>query len=289
VKGKDLQLAYELDSGVLEGKVATVAAELYRPEIEPELVWLADEEEDEGGKVAVIEGVKGRRVDRGKLKGEILSRVGQLEKLRLEVPIKEEGVSLSEKEKAAAVVRAETWGNKQLVVKANVDGDKEGKVVGGGGGDGLSWTWEKGDIWRLWDWQEGWDEKKVMARLEELAAQVDRPAENALFQFDSRFGRVSEFQPGVRGWEIDREKSVGLIVEAGKGLEEGEEEEVEVELVGVETEPEVETGGANDLGIEELLGQGRSRFAHSIASRIHNIAVASGKLNGILVKPGETF
>lgn len=43
------------------------------------------------------------------------------------------------------------------------------------------------------------------------------------------------------------------------------------------------------LGIETLIGTGRSAFAGSPVNRIHNIGVGVSKFNGVLIKPGEEF
>ncbi len=43
------------------------------------------------------------------------------------------------------------------------------------------------------------------------------------------------------------------------------------------------------LGIETLIGTGRSAFAGSPPNRIHNINVGMSKYNGLLIPPGETF
>ena len=53
--------------------------------------------------------------------------------------------------------------------------------------------------------------------------------------------------------------------------------------------PTIKTEETNILGIEERIGRGYSEFAHSIAGRIHNVVLTAAKINGILVKPGETF
>ena len=45
----------------------------------------------------------------------------------------------------------------------------------------------------------------------------------------------------------------------------------------------------NTYGIKELVGVGYSRFEGSHAERIHNIRTGSEKLNGMIIKPGETF
>ena len=54
-------------------------------------------------------------------------------------------------------------------------------------------------------------------------------------------------------------------------------------------EPEIKTSDTNRLGIVDLIGQGESYFRHSITSRIHNIDLASSRLDGVLIAPGEIF
>jgi vancomycin resistance protein YoaR len=53
--------------------------------------------------------------------------------------------------------------------------------------------------------------------------------------------------------------------------------------------PTVTTDKANTFGVKELISSGYSEFAGSATGRIHNIALAAGRLNGVLIKPGETF
>ncbi len=57
----------------------------------------------------------------------------------------------------------------------------------------------------------------------------------------------------------------------------------------VKSQAEISTGDANSLGIKEIVGQGTSLFYGSINERIHNLQLASLKLNGILIAPGEVF
>ncbi len=53
--------------------------------------------------------------------------------------------------------------------------------------------------------------------------------------------------------------------------------------------PSVTTEKANNFGIVEIIGQGTSTFYHSIPNRIHNVSLASSRINGVLVAPGEEF
>jgi vancomycin resistance protein YoaR len=55
------------------------------------------------------------------------------------------------------------------------------------------------------------------------------------------------------------------------------------------TLPDITTDQVNNFGIKQLIGRGTSTFYHSIPGRVHNVALASSRLNGTLVKPGETF
>ncbi|HVT01288.1 MAG TPA: VanW family protein [Patescibacteria group bacterium] len=53
--------------------------------------------------------------------------------------------------------------------------------------------------------------------------------------------------------------------------------------------PDTTTEEANNLGIVEPIGVGTSTFYHSIPGRVHNVALATSKINGALVAPGEEF
>lgn len=55
------------------------------------------------------------------------------------------------------------------------------------------------------------------------------------------------------------------------------------------TYPETSTGELNDLGINELIGQGSSNYYGSPVNRRHNIKTGADSLNGLLIKPGEEF
>ena len=54
-------------------------------------------------------------------------------------------------------------------------------------------------------------------------------------------------------------------------------------------QPKIKLTDINNLGVKELIAQGSSKFAGSHEERVHNIVTGSSKLNGIIIKPGETF
>ena len=55
------------------------------------------------------------------------------------------------------------------------------------------------------------------------------------------------------------------------------------------TEPEITDDKISSLQIVELVGQAETNFVGSPANRIHNIQIGADALNGILLKPDETF
>jgi vancomycin resistance protein YoaR len=119
-----------------------------------------------------------------------------------------------------------------------------------------------------------------------LASAINRPPQNAAFQFSE--GKVLEFRPAKDGQSLDQKKTVDLIAQNLKKIE-GGEKEITLTLPIITTPPAVKTADVNNLGIKELVGKGISYFRGSISSRIHNIQLASSRMNGILIPPGETF
>lgn len=61
------------------------------------------------------------------------------------------------------------------------------------------------------------------------------------------------------------------------------------ELLITSQEPAITLAKTNQLGINELIGYGESYYAHSIASRIHNVKITSDRLNYAVVAPGQEF
>lgn len=111
---------------------------------------------------------------------------------------------------------------------------------------------------------------------------------DALFTFQN--GRVSAFKPSSDGQEIDIEKVKKALSAKLPSITLSEKPQtVSIPLALKTLKPEVTTDKVNNLGIKELIGTGTSLFQGSILNRVHNVTLASTRLNGVLVKPGETF
>jgi vancomycin resistance protein YoaR len=114
----------------------------------------------------------------------------------------------------------------------------------------------------------------------QLAAFEQEP-KNAEFEFDGK--KVLKFQPHVFGVQIDWEALANNLF-ASLSTKENT-----VVVATKDAEPKIKIGDLNELGLNELIGTGRSEFAGSPKNRIHNITTGMNSLKNILIAPGETF
>lgn len=132
------------------------------------------------------------------------------------------------------------------------------------------------------------DSEKLKISLAPVISNVDKTPVDALFQFSG--GRVTAFRPSSNGQAVD-------VPQAEKNILDKAPEILASQKVGLITvplpvrtiEPEITTDKVNNLGIKEQIGFGTSLFQHSIPERIFNVTLASSRVNGVLVPPGETF
>ncbi|GAG85302.1 unnamed protein product, partial [marine sediment metagenome] len=121
----------------------------------------------------------------------------------------------------------------------------------------------------------------VREYVNQLAAQLDRPAQNAELAFSG--GRVVIVTPSQSGFEIDQ----GNLIEKLTELITNPRPIVKTKAK--RYPPTIHEGNTKELGIKELIGRGESTFYGSSNKRVHNIRTGGQKINGFLVAPGETF
>lgn len=132
-----------------------------------------------------------------------------------------------------------------------------------------------------------WKTGVVNDVLGSLSEQIDIPAEDALFRFAN--GKVTEFKPSKDGRKLNIEATKLQLQNAFNTAAQTGQQRITI-LLPVETvHPLIVTSSVNSFGIRELIGSGYSEFAGSIPGRIHNVALAASRMNGVLIKPGETF
>lgn len=125
------------------------------------------------------------------------------------------------------------------------------------------------------------DQEKIKEYLKsEIAPEVDEAI--ILPRFEIKDGRVSSWQSGQNGKEVDLEATARLIADK---LLNGQNEAslITKEISGQDIKLD------NNLQIKELLGTGHSNFSGSPVNRRKNIKTGADALHGILVKPDEEF
>jgi len=128
------------------------------------------------------------------------------------------------------------------------------------------------------------DREALAADLADLAGQVKVDPVNARFVFNDDTRELDMIEPSVDGRELDIDATLAGIETAIEGG--GHRAPIVVK----ETPPEFRAGlRAADLGIAENVVTAQTFFAGSSEARVQNISVASSKLHGIIVKPGDVF
>lgn len=133
-----------------------------------------------------------------------------------------------------------------------------------------------------------YSEEILEKNIEPLSKKVFVGPIDALFTFQN--GRVLAFRPSSEGQEIDMEELKSKVNSKILNVILSEKPQViKIDIPIRVLKPKITTDEVNTLGIKEIIGTGTSLFQGSIPNRIFNITLASTRLNGILVAPGETF
>lgn len=128
---------------------------------------------------------------------------------------------------------------------------------------------------------------KINNYIAELGSTFKKEPTDAVFKMEN--DKVIEFIPAQNGIEIKIDELTNLIINDLNKLINSEDISAGITIPVTTTEPKIKTKDTNDLGIEELLGQGTSTFNHSSATRNINVKKGASIVNNILVAPGGTF
>lgn len=274
-KGCDLALDFSLNQNALNQQLAAIADQIFIPTIEPTI-----EIKNWGGqkKIVVQPGQAGQQLDKRQLLAQINHTLAYQNSKLIKLPLVQTSSELSKQQIAATKARAENLLNKKLNLVHQAPEQSQAQT----------WSINDEELISFLDFSGGYKQDQVSQWVKVLSQSINRPAQDALFQFLPGSQRVIEFKPARKGQALAEEKAVELIIQALAKLEAGKNEvtsQLPVNLI----DPQIKTADANSLGIHELIGQGISYYAHSIPDRAHNLTLAASKFNGILIPPGEIF
>ncbi|MBU1292103.1 VanW family protein [Patescibacteria group bacterium] len=127
------------------------------------------------------------------------------------------------------------------------------------------------------------DFQKVKKYLDKVALNVDQPMTNA--QLETQDNKAILFIPDQPGFEVKRDLTFDNLV---KNLLSNPPIKT-TPIIADKALPKIRLRQTNQLGIQDIIGQGVSNFTGSPANRKHNIKTAVAKLNGYILSPNEEF
>ncbi len=132
-----------------------------------------------------------------------------------------------------------------------------------------------------------WNTEEFNAVVESLRPVINIPVQDALFTFEN--GKVSAFKVSRDGRDLDTQELNRRFEQAIHTALQKQSQEITILIPTQTVKPTITTDKVNSFGIKEKIGSGFSMFSGSIPGRIHNVALGSSRLNGIIIPPGETF
>jgi len=109
---------------------------------------------------------------------------------------------------------------------------------------------------------------------------------NATFQFENN--KVIAFEQEMDGLFVDKQvtkSKINTLIQEWLDNKQNNSVHVVTQVL----KPTITLSQTNTFGIEELIGEGRSDYTHSIPEREHNVLLGTSKLNGILIPKRATF
>lgn len=260
-KPRTIDLPINYDSDALDGMISKVVARINQEGVAAKIVV------NSTGEIKIEPGSDGLVVDEEVLRKTILTNLILPGNHSVEIPTKVESAAIDSTRVNEALAIANRWKGKTMRIFRN----------------DYSYSLPTEAIFKLIGLaKEAVNTNEIDRILGIIKSNIETEARNAVFNIDQ--DKVVEFSPEVTGVKVDevrfREKLTKMVTNS---------ESSELEIPIIVTEPKIRAGDINNLGIKTLIGVGTSLFHNSIPNRIHNLILASSRLNGAIVTPGETF
>lgn len=255
----DLVLPVTIDGGSLDDIAETLAGKI---DVDP--VWPTIKKSS--GKYELVEGTDGLSLNKKDFTEKVMDQLSAVKPSPITLSVEKISTKTDEGRVGKAIEILNNWGEKKILLKYKefnkaID-EKEVSQLLGLSGDYLNQVY-------LSDF------------IREIAEKIETEPKDAVFEFVD--GRVKEFKPEVVGVLVDKPK---LAIQIETAIKENIDT---VDIAVINEQPKIKAGDINNFGIKELIAVGKSSFDHSIPGRIFNVNLASSRINGVIVPPGEEF
>lgn len=109
-------------------------------------------------------------------------------------------------------------------------------------------------------------------------------------QFVVENNRVTTFRQSSEGKTVDFQQAEQMLENKVPQLTASQKQTaLQIPIPVKNLDPQTTTQEANNLGIVEEIGEGSSTYFGSDPNRVHNVALAATKMNGVIIAPNQTF
>lgn len=223
------------------------------------------------GEIIVNPGEKGTEVNQLILRSEIGQSFSNLKSADIEIPLSPIDHTLTDAQVSYIKERGQKFIGKNIVINF----------------EDHPFVLKDSDIISFLDPRGGLNNEAILSKIDEIEKATERDPQNSKFDFEN--GKVTEFLPALDGIKVDPPAVRNKIIDSINLIENSPDKSVSFDLPVIKTPPEITIDKVNNMGIKELIGRGTSTYYHSIPGRVHNVVLAASRINGTLVKPGDTF
>lgn len=265
ITGKeDLGLALNLDEEKFNNFTSLIAGQVDISPVYPTV-------EEKNGAIQVNKGTAGSQIDKQIFRAIVGHNLSDANGNDINIPMTIVDPTLNEKEAEEAKTRGEKYLGKTISI--NFESQK--------------FSYNQNDILKFVNPMGGYNDKVLYDTVSKIADTINRDPQNPKFEFNGT--RVTEFLPALDGIATDNLKLGDLFISNLDKLAGSTDKDISFDVPVTKTAPDVSTDQINNLGIKELIGRGSSTYFHSIPGRVFNVGLAASRINGTLVKPGDTF
>ena len=254
---------YSLDETVFNEYLSVISSKISIEPVNPTILL-------NGNTLGVSKGSAGREVDLESLKNLIWHAFKKQDFKKIVIPIKKIDPTLDSEQEQKYLNRANTLNGKSITLFNNM----------------FQKSVDTKTIMGFISPHGGYNESVISEYIDSFKNEVETEPQNSVFTFKD--GRVQEFVPSKEGIKIKKDELIAAVSNGLSVLESGAVLNP-IQIPAIKTAPEITNSEVNDLGINELIGRGESFYKGSILGRIHNIGLASSRISGALIKPGEIF
>lgn len=251
-------ISYDKDD--LDAYIEQLAFDFNQKPVWPKLII-------EDNQIKTVLGIDGLEINKNQLINEVVEKLSFPDKQIIDVPREVVPTNENPNLTSQAIASLSKWGERKLILKQV----------------NFETSLEKNEIVSLFGlMNEVVDEDQFGNLMAKIQQQIETESRDAVLQFEGN--EIKEFKPEVIGRVIDvpafKEKLAQVLVAADSEI---------LEVPVILSYPKIRAGDINNLGIKELVGEGRSSFSHSIPGRVFNVNLASSRINSTVVPPGEEF